>query len=97
MKDILRYASAPQESKGRGAGSRLTGLVLYAGVVAWCAYRLPSALTFVVPAATLAAVLHAGKGRPWLGLATFALIAFLVPALFWPSMLTDTFSDIGGS
>lgn len=74
---------------------RLVGLVLYAAVVAWCAYQLPTSLAFVVPGAVLGGgVLHVWKGRPWLGLLVFTIIVVVVPALLWPSMATGTFADL---
>ena len=74
---------------------RLTGVVLYAAAVAWCWYQLPTSLPFVVPAALLGGgVLHAWKGRPWLGLVVFTLVVVVVPLLLWPSMGTGWFADL---
>lgn len=78
----------------RAIRTRLSGVVLYCAAVAWCAYQLPATLPFVVPGAVLGGgILHVWKGRPWVGLAVFATIVVVVPALLWPSMMTGVFSD----
>ena len=69
-------------------------LVLYAAAVAWCASQLPTSLAFVVPGAVLGGMLHVWKGRPWLGLLVFTVVVVVVPALFWPSLLTGTFAGL---
>ena len=99
MRDVLRHAGATPASRGgtaiRALRVRLTGLVFYGAVLAWCAYQLPDAMPFVGPAAALGGgVLHVWKGRPWLGLLVFALIVVIVPMLLWPSVLTGAFSDL---
>ena len=67
------------------------------GVVAWCAYRLPDTLPFVVPGAVLGGgFLHVVRGRAWWGLMVFALIVVAVPLLAWPSLLTGAFEDLRG-
>ena len=98
MSDIRRH-SAKAPSRGRSVARavqvRLTGIIFYCGVVAWCAYQLPTSLAFVVPGAVLGGgVLHVWKGRPWLGLVVFTLIVVAVPALLWPSMMTGAFADL---
>lgn len=92
MRDVLRHQ--PRRSRSDAVRVRLTGLVLYGAAVAWCAYRLPDALLFVVPGAVLGGVLHVGRGRPWLGLLVFALVVVAVPVLLWPSLLTGTYVDL---
>ena len=98
MTDVLRHQRAvPSRSRalGRAVRLRVVGLLAYAGAVAWCSYRLPDTLAFVIPGAVAGGgVLHVWKGRPWLGLAVFAVIVVAVPALLWPSMLTGAFSDV---
>jgi len=69
--------------------TRLVGAVLYAAIVGVTWGLLPKALPFVVPAAALGMVLHAGMRRPWLGFAGFCLLAVVVPAVVFPSMLLD--------
>lgn len=97
MTAILRHQSRePSRASAwaRAIRVRLTGVLLYLGAVAWCAYQLPDTLPFVIPGAVLGGgVLHVWKGRPLLGLAVFALVVVVVPALLWPSMLTGAFSD----
>ncbi|WP_244928550.1 hypothetical protein [Nocardioides sp. W7] len=93
MRDVLRHQ--PRRSRSHAVRVRLTGLVLYSAVVAWCAYQLPDSLLFVVPGAVLGGGgLHVWRGRPWLGLVVFAIIVVAVPMLLWPSMLTGTYADL---
>ena len=94
MRDVVRHQRR-RSGMGRALRTRLTGLVLYSGVVAWCAYQLPDSLAFVVPGAVLGGgVLHVWRGRPWSGLLVFAIIVVAVPMLLWPSMLTGTYADL---
>ncbi|GAB3792889.1 hypothetical protein [Nocardioides ungokensis] len=99
MSDVLRHASTTPASRAstviRALQVRISGLLLYGAAVAWCAYQLPDTVPFVVPGAVLGGgILHVWKGRPWLGLAVFAIIVVVVPALLWPSVLTGAFSDL---
>jgi hypothetical protein len=80
----------------RSIGSRTLGLFMYGGIVAWCWYRIPDSLSFVVPGAVVGAALHVIKGRAWLGLLLFFVVVAAVPALFWPAMLTGFVSDVTG-
>lgn len=72
-------------------GVRLAGVALYAVIVAVAWWLLPSAMPFVGPAAAFGVAMHAGGGRPWLGFAGFWVLLVVIPALFFPSMLTDAF------
>ena len=72
---------------------RLTGLVLYAAVIAWCVWQLPASLPFVAPAAVAGVILHGVKGRPWLGLLAFVVLVVALPVLLIPALGTGTFSD----
>lgn len=93
MRDVLRNQPR-REERSRVIGQRLTGLVLYGAVVAWCVYQIPDVLPFVVPAAVLGGgVLHIWRGKPWLGLTVFALIVVVVPLLLVPSIATGTYLD----
>ena len=99
MRDVLHHASTTPASRSsaviRALRIRVIGLLLYGAVVAWCVYQLPDTVPFVVPGAVLGGgTLHVWKGRPWLGLAVFAIIVVIVPALLWPSVLTGAFSDL---
>jgi hypothetical protein len=99
MSDVLRHANSAPTSRAsaviKALQIRVSGLLLYGAVVAWCAYQLPATVPFVVPGAVLGGgILHVWKGRPWLGLALFAIIVVVVPALLWPSVLTGAFSDL---
>ena len=97
LDDVARHQSVRRRG-GRAIAqtvrTRLVGAALYAGVVAWCAYQLPTILPFVVPAAVLGGGLHVIKGRPWLGLLLFGVIVVVVPKLLWPAMATTAFSEL---
>ena len=71
---------------------RLSGVVLYAAVVAATWWLLPEALPFAVPAAALGVVLHTGMRKPWLGLAGFCLLFLVVPAVVYPSLFLEAFT-----
>jgi hypothetical protein len=96
MRDVVRNQPRPRaRALARALRVRVTGLVLYAAAIVWCAHQLPTSLPFVVPGAVLGGgVLHVWKGRPWLGLLVFTLVVAVVPALFVPSMTTGWFSDL---
>lgn len=97
MRDVVRHQRSLSRGRelARAASVRITGLVLYSGVVVWCAYALTEALPFVVPAAVLGGgVLHAWKGRPLLGLTVFALIVVAVPRLLLPAVGVGALSDL---
>jgi len=98
MRDVLHHASTTPASRSsaviRALRIRVIGLLLYGAVVAWCVYQLPDTVPFVVPGAVIGGGIHVWKGRPWLGLAVFAIIVVIVPALLWPSVLTGAFSDL---
>ena len=66
------------------------------GIAAWFAYRLPGTVTFVVPAAVAALWLHVVRGRTILGALFFLVWMVAVPAVFWPSLLTDMGNDLSG-
>ncbi len=98
MRDVLQNQSLVGRSAlgslARSLRMRIVGLVFYAAVVTWCWYRLPTSLSFVVPGAVVGSVLHIWKGWPWLGLVAFFVVVAVVPAVFWPSMLTGAFSNL---
>lgn len=50
--------------------------------------------TFVVPAAFVGTVLHVGRGRPYLAVLAFVVIAAVAPPLLWPAMTTDVVDDL---
>jgi hypothetical protein len=97
IKDVAANQVAAAGSppiRRRRLGRRITGFFVYVAAVAWCWFQLPTSMLFVAPAAVAGAWLHAGKGRPWLGLLVFIVIVAVLPMLFWPSMLTGLFSDL---
>ena len=96
MSDVRRHATKPRarsRSWAKAIGVRLVGLVLYAAVIAWCVWQLPTSLPFVVPAAIAGAILHGVKGRPWLGLLSFMVLVVTLPLLLAPALGTGAFSD----
>lgn len=95
MADVLRHRGPRRHGAGRAIGVRLTGLVVYAGIVAWAWYQLPQTLPLVVPGAVVGGgFLPVVKGQPWLGLLAFVVIVVAVPLLLWPALGTGTFSDL---
>ena len=96
MKHVLAHQPRPATwgARMRRLRSATFAVVVYGAVVAWCTFRLPDTLPFVVPGAAAGLFLHAVKGRRWLGFLTAAVIVVAVPALLWPSMLTGAFSDL---
>ncbi|MFW6774343.1 hypothetical protein ACOACO_08665 [Nocardioides sp. CPCC 205120] len=85
----------PRWSRLARVRTRLWGLLVYGGVLAWCLVQLPTAAVFVVPAVAVGAVLHVVRGRPILGATVFLVILVVAPSLFWPSMLTDVMNSLG--
>ena len=71
-----RYRRAPQtRAAGRWAALRTLGVLVYVGLAVACAMLAPDALFVVLPAALVGIVLHVGKGRVWVGLASAVLVA----------------------
>jgi len=96
MKDVLAHQPKPTSWAAhlRRVRSAITATLVYAAIVAWCSWKLPDTLPFVVPGAALGVFLHALKGRPWLGALGASVIVIVLPAVFWPSMITGAFSDL---
>ena len=100
LKDVLAGQSL-RRGTGRSRAAkrvtrRLVGTLAYVGIAAWFAFRLPGTVTFVVPAAVAALWLHAVRGRTVLAGVFFLVWMVAVPAVFWPSMLTDMGNDVSG-
>ncbi|WP_340539568.1 hypothetical protein [Nocardioides sp. GXZ039] len=70
-------------------------MLIYGAIGVWCVLLLPSAVTFVIPAAVAAGVIHVVRGRPYLAALVFLLIVIAAPLLFWPSISTDVLDDLG--
>ncbi|HEX5987906.1 MAG TPA: hypothetical protein VFY86_15380 [Nocardioides sp.] len=100
MKDVLAAQSLRRRTNRSRTTRRLTRRVVagfaYVGIAAWFAYRMPSTVTFVVPAAVAAVWLHVVRGHAILGALAFLAWMVVVPAVFWPSMLTDLGNDLSG-
>jgi hypothetical protein len=98
ISDIRRHRASTRTRRGGFAGAlwtRIVGIVLYVGIVAWAWWQLPNTLPFVVPAAVIGGGwLHVVRGRPWWGVVVFAIIVVAVPVLLWPALGTGTFSEL---
>jgi hypothetical protein len=100
MRDVLagqslRRPTGPSRTAER-VTRRVVGALAYVGIAAWFAYRLPGTVTFVVPAAVAALWLHVVRGRTILAVLFFLVWMVAVPAVFWPSLLTDLGNDVSG-
>ena len=93
--DVVRHQRVLRSGRREAVQTRLWGLFIYGGIVAWCLLQLPTAAVFVVPAAVAAAVLHVVRGRPYVGGVLFLVVVVVAPAMFWPSMATDVMDDLG--
>ena len=74
--------------------SRLVGLIVYGGLVAWSWYFMPSAFLFVLPGAIVGAYMQTVRARPLLGALLFVAIVVVIPAFLWPAGLTGDFSEL---
>jgi hypothetical protein len=71
-----RFRRAPRSrAAARWLVTRAGGALLYVGLVVVCATSAPDALVIVLPAALVGFVLHVGRGRVWLGLASAIVVA----------------------
>ena len=98
MADLLRHDESTRtrrsRSWARALGVRLSGVLLYVAVIAWCWWQLPASLPFVAPAAAAGMVLHGLKGRPWLGILAFSVLVVALPMLLSPALRSGAFSDL---
>jgi hypothetical protein len=95
--DILRHAGGRgrwSEPWGRGLWSRLVGVIVYGGLVAWSWYYMPSTFLFVLPGAIVGVYMQTVRARPLLGAVLFVMIVVVVPALVWPAGLTGDFTEL---
>ena len=74
--------------------SRLIGLIVYAGIVAWSWFFMPAVFLFVLPGAIVGAYMQMVRARPVFGAALFVLIVVVIPALLWPAGITGDFSEL---
>jgi len=93
MRDVRenqpRFRRAPRtRAVGRWLAVRIGGVLVYVGLVIACAIFAPEALLIAVPGALGGILLHVGRGRVWVGLASAILIAGSIGAFAhqfgWP-------------
>jgi hypothetical protein len=97
--DILRHSGTARrwsEPWGRGLWSRVVGLVVYAAILTWSWFYMPSTFLFVLPGAIVGVYMQTVRARPLLGVVLFTAIVVVVPALLWPAGLTGDFSRLSG-
>lgn len=94
IRDVVANQRTGRSRDNRRVLTRLWGIPLYGGILAWCLLQLPTAAVFVVPAVVVGVVLHVLRGRPVLGALAFLVIVVVAPALFWPSIATDAFDGL---
>lgn len=71
-----RFRRAPRtRAAGRWVVTRTGGALIYVGLVVACATSAPDAWVIVLPAAIVGFVLHVGRGRVWVGLASAIVVA----------------------
>ncbi len=94
MADVVKNQGMTRSRRKGAISTRLWGVVIYGGVLAWCLLQLPTAATFVVPAVAAGLILHVVRAKPILAALAFIVIVVVAPALFWPSMLTDAMDGV---
>lgn len=94
IRDVVANQRTGRSRGNRRVLTRLWGVPIYGGILAWCLLQLPTAAVFVVPAVVVGVVLHVLRGRPVLGALAFLVIVVVAPALFWPSIATDAFDGL---
>jgi hypothetical protein len=68
--------------------------VVYAGLVAWSWFFMPSVFLFVLPGAIVGAFMQTVRARPLLGALLCAAIVVAVPTFLWPAGVTGDFSEL---
>ena len=76
--------------------TRVVGLVVYAGIVAWSWWFMPAVFLFVLPGEVAGAYFHAIRGRVITGALVCFTIVVLVPLLLVAAGLTGLFADVTG-
>jgi hypothetical protein len=70
--------------------------VVYAGMVAWSWWFMPTVFLFVLPGAIVGAYFHALRGRAFTGAVICFTIVVVVPLLLVAAGLTGVFADVTG-
>ncbi|HEY1133073.1 MAG TPA: hypothetical protein VGE77_00720 [Nocardioides sp.] len=94
IRDVVQNQRTRRSRSSRRVATRLWGVPIYGGILAWCLLALPTAAVFVVPAVVVGAVLHVLRGRPIVGGLAFVTVVVVAPALFWPSIATDALDAV---
>lgn len=97
--DIDRHYAKARRSARSLAGSmrsRFLGLAVYAGMVAWSWWFMPTVFLFVLPGAVVGAYFHAIRGRAITGALVCFTIVVIVPLLLVAAGLTGLFADVTG-
>lgn len=97
--DIARHnAKAGRRARSLAGSiqSRFIGLVVYAGMVVWSWWFMPTVFLFVLPGAVAGAYLHAIRGRAITGAVVCFTIVVIVPLLLVAAGLTGLFGDVTG-
>ena len=72
----------------------MLGVFVYAALVAWSWFFMPSVFLFVLPGAIVGAYMQTVRARPLLGALLFVAIVVVIPAFLWPAGLTGDFSEL---
>lgn len=94
IRDVVDNQRGARSRSNHRVLTRLWGIPIYGGILAWCLLQLPTAAVFVVPAVVVGLVLHVLRGRPYLAALAFLVIVVVAPALFWPSIATEALDEL---
>jgi hypothetical protein len=97
--DIDRHRAKARRSRRTITGSirgRFLGLLVYAGMVAWSWWFMPTVFLFVLPGAIAGAYFHVIRGRVISGALVCFTIVVIVPLLLVAAGLTGLFADVTG-
>ena len=97
--DIDRHYSTSGRSARSLADSirsRFVGLLVYAGMVAWSWWFMPTVFLFVLPGALVGGYFHAIRGHAVTGALVCFTIVVILPLLLVAAGLTGLFADVTG-
>jgi hypothetical protein len=97
LAEIRQYGRATRSGgRGRAVWTRFIGLVVYAGMVAWSWWFMPTVFLFVLPGAIVGGYLHTIRGRTIAGALACLTIVVIVPLLLLAAGFTGLFADVTG-